>query len=94
MKVRCYPDGCEHQACDYNLSPFEAAGAFCRDCKDRGSHDIIVEPLDDAAKSMPGWHKDDDAECGMFRMFKVSAHVQITWTVKEVDTFNPYYQRP
>lgn len=57
---------------------------------------LCVEPLDDEARALPGWHPAEeptpfDGEPPRpFRLFVVSAHVEVEWTAREVQTFNPH----
>lgn len=48
--------------------------------------DIVVEALDDEARALDGWQKDDD---GTFMLFRASPST--TWGVTQVRTFNPYH---
>lgn len=82
MKVECYPDGEGHRSVTYDLNPEEAAalaytefGTYAR------SFDLVVVPLDDEARALPGWHEDED---GLHRLFVLTP----TWYATEVSTFN------
>lgn len=90
MKVRCYPEGSRYRERTYPLAPHDAARQLCiEQDEDREGTNVIVEPLDDEARALPGWHSDEDA--AQFKMFRVAPIVSITWEVEEKQTFNPFY---
>jgi hypothetical protein len=64
-----------------------------------GPVNIVVEPLDDEARALPGWHPPekltpeeeaaDEDEPLPFRLFVLTARVEVEWSAREVQTFNP-----
>ncbi len=87
MKFRCYKDGDDRARGLYDGTPADAAQAFVGEWNDDERRvNVVVEPLDDEARALPGWHR--DAESAAFKMFVVVAHVRFEAT--EVETFNPF----
>ncbi len=95
MRIRCYPEGDDTTAATYNpeLVPGQACDRLAttvrfymreRHSDEVGQINIVVEPVDDEARALPGWQSDVD---GPFRLFVVQARVE--WTAREVVTFNP-----
>jgi len=114
MRVRCYPEGREGIADEYEIPPGmlgmmgappgavpqphrvtraigEVAEIYAEewDLNTDGQQNICVEPVDDAARALPGWHPPDEQCAAPFRMFVLTAKVEIEWTAAEVATFNP-----
>ena len=52
---------------------------------------VCVEPVDDEARALPGWHpaEEDEEDARPFRCFVVTARVEVAWSTVEVATFNP-----
>lgn len=98
MKVKCYEEGGDPEAEgeDYDLtgawqsrglqsSLLWAAREFAQ-WRDDGDLNVVVVPVDNEARAIPGWRSDDDEP--QHRLFAVKARVE--WNATEVDTFNPY----
>jgi hypothetical protein len=89
MKIKVYKEGCGDDAEVYETTIQAAVEAFPvddRECARRDTVNLIVEPLDDEARALGGWHSDEDSPA--YRMFVVTARREITWTANEVATFN------
>ena len=89
MRVQVYPHGDGQREDTFNLPPVEAVTAYLREAGDNDITEVIVEPLDNEARALPGWHAPDDRAGLPFKMFRVAAEVRVTWTVDEVATFRP-----
>ena len=54
----------------------------------------MLEPDDDDARVLPGWHPAEAPDDRPFRLFVARPHVEVTWTTEEVITFNPRARLP
>lgn len=55
---------------------------------------VVLEPDDDDARVLPGWHPAEAPDDRPFRLFVARPHVEVTWTTEEVITFNPRARLP
>lgn len=88
MRVRVYREGYEPEDGQvYDLAPRFAVELYAEEHVEKSatgfSFNLCVEPVDDEARAMTGWHTDEESEA--FRMFEVQ--VAMKWHAKEVDTF-------
>ena len=69
MLVSVYPDGSRANALDLAMPPELAAQTYCeqKSATIGLSIFLIVVPVDDEARALPGWAKDDD---GLFLAFR------------------------
>ncbi len=88
MKVRCYRDGHGDEAREYPMPPHSAVLQFCAEYMEAHySLDVVVVPVDEEARALPGWHTEEDAEEDpVFKMFVATPIVK--WDADEVATFN------
>lgn len=90
MRVQVYPHGGDADAAiEFNLPPDEAVKAYLREADDNDITEVIVEPIDDEARALPGWHAPEGPDDEPFRMYRVAAEVAVRWIVEEVETFRP-----
>lgn len=82
MKVRVYIDGCEDDGHDYADYPAAAVQHYAREwlADENYPQDVVVVPLDEEAKALPGWNTDDD---GAYRQFAITP--MNTWASREVE---------
>ncbi len=93
MRVLCYFEGEDPttKGKSWSCAPPEAAYRHAASCSpDAEEQHVIVVPLDDEARALPGWHDDDEDPA--FKMFVLTPTT--TWTAVEVATFNPHHAPP
>ncbi len=85
MRVQCYAEGSASVTDEYADTPSNAAELFVAewiDDNDRGPN-IVVTPIDDEARALPGWRS--DAEEPAYMLFLVRATVE--WKAEPVERF-------
>ncbi len=100
MKFNCYEEGSLSKAQivtvrDGTTNPRAMAAAeFCAsksyDYPGTSPVDVIVCPLDDAARALPGWIPGDDDDPKPYVCVLVTPQRKITWTAEQVHGFNEY----
>lgn len=84
MKVSCYVHGANHDRCyTFSMPPANAVERYCAEQGLDDDQEIIVEPMDDVARALHGWH--DDGDGPVFKMFRVTPVTR--WEAREVPTF-------
>lgn len=89
MRVACYEEGRSSSKRIYDATPGYAVRLYGAHMDPGGETNVIVTPVDDEARRLPGWHSDEDEP--QYKMFVATPTVH--WEAREVPSFNPHHKQ-